>query len=183
MTNQNNNIVTVELDSNVSNTYKIYEGNLKDKSLLFHPLFPSCFILKDNNELNYKTAVIKDSTERSIDFVVSNKQLLNHDSLQDLEAVCLLFSVKRVLSPKLKNVLSNLGGIIASYKLNNNVQEAIKIVNTNVGILDEFNLMWYNNLKKLFNGTRAITTKNQRSSIFNMTGFVLAELKTPTITK
>jgi hypothetical protein len=42
--------------------------------------------------------------------------------------------------------------------------------------------MWYRNFQGLFSGRQPITSKKQRASIFNITGFVMAELETPVAT-
>jgi hypothetical protein len=72
--------------------------------------------------------------------------------------------------------------VIASIKLNNDVKAAMDLVSANAAILDEFNAMWYRNFQGLFSGRQPITSKKQRASIFNITGFVMAELETPVAT-
>ena len=56
----------------------------------------------------------------------------------------------------------------------------MKFIVENQGLFDEFNAMWFNNFDGL--GKQPITSKKQRSSIFNMAGFLLAELN-PTAVK
>ena len=64
-----------------------------------------------------------------------------------------------------------------------NIKDAMDIIVENEGALDEFNMMWYNNFSELFKGNQQITSKKQRGSIFNMAGFVLSQLHTPSIIK
>ena len=172
-------IVTVDVNSETSsNTYIVHE-KVGDKCFLYHPIFPECFIEKNINELNKIAARIKDSTERGLNFALNSKKYLDYNTLADLEALCLYFSIRRKLTPRQKHLLSTICGTIASIKLNNNTDQAIKLIIENEGLLDDFNKMWYHNFRKLFNGQQVITSKKQRSSIFNIAGFVFAELNYP----
>ena len=171
-------LVTISIDENTSNTYIVHE-NLGEESLLYHPLFEDCYIIKSNSELNMSAPNIKDSTERSLDFVVNSKKYLDYNTVADLEALCLYFVVKKKLTPRQKNILSNITGMIASIHFDNDVKMAMKFIEENNALFDDFNAMWYNNFKGLFVGQQPITSKKQRASIFNMAGFLLAELNNP----
>lgn len=178
-----NDIVTVPFENSVSsNTYIV--DTVEDKSaLLKHPLFESCLVRIELDKLNTVQPNIKDSVERGLDFAKKNAKFLDYNAKADLEALCLYFIIKRTLTPRQKNILSVICGTIASNKLNNNIQEAMAIVVRNEGVLDDFNAMWYRNFNGLFTGKQPITSKKQRSAIFNITGFVLAELETPVASK
>ena len=172
-------LVTVSSDDKSSNTY-IVHSTLNDQSFLFHPLFEGCYILRDNEELNKTAPNIKDSLERSLDFAVDNKTYLDYNTVADLEALSLYFVVRKKLTPRQKNILSNITGVVASIHFDNDIQMAIKFIKENNVLFDEFNTMWFNNFKGLFEGKQPITSKKQRASIFNMAGFLLAELNNPT---
>lgn len=176
-------IVTVQLDNlNASNTFLVKHIDTKS-ALLYHPLFPSILIEKPINEINKVSANLKDSTERSLDFVKKNIGYLDYNSSADLDALCLYFVVKRKLTPKQKRSLSNMAGRIAAIIFNDDIKAAMDFIRKNEGVLDQFNQMWYRNFKSLFSGKQPISSAKQRDSLFNMAGFTLAELETPTVQK
>lgn len=178
-----NEIVTVAFENGVSSNTYIVDSIDGDTALLKHPLFDQCLIRYPVAALNKVSPNVKDSIERSLDFARKNSSYLDYNTEADLEALCLYFVIKRKLTPRQKSILSAICGIIASIKLNNDVKEAMQLVANHEGILDEFNLMWYRNFAGLFTGKQPITSKKQRSAIFNIAGFVMAELKTPVIAK
>jgi hypothetical protein len=53
----------------------------------------------------------------------------------------------------------------------------MRYVTENNAVLDDFNRMWYTNFRDLFSGRKQLTSPKQRSAIFNIAGFVLAELE------
>lgn len=178
-------LVTVQLDetNKASNTYIVLghivddEGDATDAVALYHPLHPKCFIIKHISELNKVQANLKDSTERSLEFSMKFQDYLDHNSKGDLEALRLYFVVHRKLTNRQKNNLANICGTIASIHFNNDISIAIRYVIENNAVLDEFNKMWYINFKDLFMGRKPIVSPKQRASIFNIAGFVLAELE------
>jgi hypothetical protein len=173
-----NDIVTLDLNSTSSNTFIV--DTVEDITILLtHPLATGIFIRVDKDKINTVTPSIKDSSERGIDYANANKTYLDFSTLSDLEAVGIYFALKRKLTPRQKQTIANICGIIASVKFNNDLREAMNFIVKNSSILDEFNLMWFNNFKGLFNGTQQITSKKQRSAIFNIAGYVLAELENP----
>lgn len=163
-----------------SNTFIV--GDLQeDRALLYHPLYPDIYIRESIGVLNTISAYLKDSTERSLDYVKRNSQALDHNALADLESLCMYFVVKRKLTPKQKRNLSQMCGRLASITFNDDLQEAMNFIKQHEGVLDDFNAMWYRNFKGLFTGNQLITSNKQRESIFNIAGFTLAELEKPTI--
>lgn len=173
-------IVTVDFGNLVSsNTFIVDKLEEGDTALLKHPLFPEIFVRKPLSDLNKVGARLKDSTERSLDFARRNERDLGYKEIADLEALCLHFVVRRRLTDNQKNILARINGVIASIRFNNNVEETMKFVVSNSGAFDEFNRMWYNNFSGIFNGRQPITSKKQRATIFNMAGFLLAELENP----
>jgi len=180
---QKNEVVTLRNDdNNISNTYVVYEV-FEDKALLSHPLFEECLREVNIEDLNTVAPTVKDSTERGLDFAKRNLNYLDYNTSADLEALCLYYVMRRKLTPRQKGILASICGTIASIKTNNNVQQAMDIVKKNDAVLDEFNAMWYRNFSGLFSGVQPITSKKQRSAIFNMAGFVMAELSNPVISK
>lgn len=175
---EKNSIVTVDLGSSASNTFIV--DTIEDNTvLLSHPLSKGLLLRVSKGIVNKSPANIKDSSERCIDYANYNRNLLDYNTSEDLDSVGMYFAVKRKLTPRQKQTLANICGIIASVKFNNDIKEAMNFVTKNSSILDEFNSMWFNNFKALFTGTRQITSKKQRSAIFNIAGYVLAELENP----
>jgi hypothetical protein len=176
---QRGEIVTVSFQDKVSsNTFMVLEDT-GETVLLNHPLFPECLIRCDKSKLDTVSPNIKDSIERALDFAKNNANYLDYNTVADLEALCMYFIIRRKLTPRQKNILSTINGTIASIVLNNDIRGAMDMIKENAGILDEFNAMWYRNFSGLFSGKQQITSKKQRSAIFNIAGFVLAELERP----
>lgn len=175
---QKGDIVTVELESNnnSSNTYQV-DAVLGEKAILSHPLSPLIHLFKDVKDLNKVAAQMKDSTERSLMYAFKNKSYLDYNTVADLESLGFYFIVYRRLTSRQKSVLSNICGTISSIYFNNDINLAMRYIKENQGVLDPYNAMWFNNFKGLFEGSQPITSKKQRASIFNMAGFVLAELE------
>lgn len=176
-------VVTVRFDNKVSSNAYIVDSDQGDDLLLFHPLFPKCLLRVSKTEIDLVAPNIKDSTERSLDFANANQTYLDYNTLADKEALCLYFVVRRKLTPTQKKLLSNICGSIAAIKLNDDVKAAMSLIKENEGILDEFNAMWYRNFNGLITGRQAITSKKQRDAIFNIAGFVMAELERPVAPK
>ena len=177
-------IVTVDFGNLISSNTFIVEDVLEDDFyLLKHPLFEGILIKKHSSYLNKIPARLKDSSERSLDFARRNYTYLGYKELADLEALSLFFVVRRLLTDNQKNILSRINGTIASIKFNNDIDVAMKFITDNQGMLDEFNKMWYNNFKNIFSKKQPISSKKQRSTIFNMAGFILAELENPWVEK
>lgn len=176
---QKDSIVTLNLNVNASNTFFV-DSDEGDTLLLTHPLMEGVLVRIKKDEVNKVSANIKDSTERCVDYANNNRQFLDYNTIADLDAVGIYFALKRKLTPRQKQMLANICGVLASVKLDNDVKEAMSMVIKNASILDDFNAMWYNNFKGLFNGRQPITSKKQRIAIFNIAGYVLAELENPT---
>lgn len=182
-TYQKGEVVTVTFQDKVSSNTFLIQADLGDEVLLNHPLFPECLLKYNKSVLDTVSANIKDSTERGLDFARSKASYLDYNTLADLEALCMYFIVRRKLTPRQKNILSSINGTIASILVNNDIRIAMDTVKENAALLDDFNAMWYRNFQGLFSGKQQITSKKQRSAIFNITGFVMAELERPTANK
>lgn len=183
MSYEKDTIVTLSFENpNVSNTYLVYK-DLGDTVLLYHPLSPNCLLEKSKEELNKNVPNVKDSTERCLDFAKANSQYFDYNTLAELEALALYYVFMRSLTFKQKQILSNICGKVAVIKFDNDLQEAMNFIKHNEGLLDDFNRMWYRNFKGLFSGNQPVTSKKQRASIFNISGFVLAQLANPVAAK
>lgn len=176
---QKNDVVTVNLNTLSSNTFYVdtVEG---EHALLSHPMAKNVLLRVPKEQINTVQPNIKDSTERGIDFANMNKRCLDYNSSSDLEALAIFFALKRRLTPKQKQILAGLCGTIAAAKFNDDVRLAMQFVTKNQTMLDDFNRMWFNNFKGLFSGQQIITSKKQTDAIFNIAGFVLAEVENPT---
>tara|TARA_R110000868_G_C10973188_1_gene771529 strand:+ start:65376 stop:65933 length:558 start_codon:yes stop_codon:yes gene_type:complete len=177
-------LVTYDVTKNASNTFEVDAvADYGEVAYLKHPLNDQCVVKAYVCDLNLVSAVLKDDTERCLDFANSNKSLLDYNNTGDLEAFCLYYVYKRHLTSKQKSALSNICGLIASIEFDNDIKIAMNFIVKNEGLLDDFNRMWYNNFKGLFTGEQAFTSKKQRASIFNIAGFVAAQLETPITSK
>lgn len=180
MTFQKGTVVTLDVLLGSSNTF-IVDADEGDTVLITHPLAYGTLKRVSKEEINTVGATIKDSTERCIDFANHNQKFLDYNTIGDLKAIGQFFAFRRFLTPRQKQILANICGVIASVKFNNDLHQAMRYVTQNQSILDEFNAMWFNNFKGLFSGQQPITSKKQRSAIFNIAGYVLAELENPTV--
>lgn len=176
-----NDIVTLNfLPKNSSNTFVVDTVEV-DSVLLTHPLLLKGMLLRANKDtVNTVNSNIKDSSERAIDYANQNRKHLDYNTCKDLDALGVYFAFTRNLSPKQKQMLAGVCGTIASDKFAGDLREAMNFVTKNSTMLDDFNLMWFNNFKGLFTGQQQITSEKQRSAIFNIAGYVLAELENPT---
>jgi hypothetical protein len=162
----------------VSNTF-IVDADLGNGVILVrHPLAKECFLKVSENDLNKVSPNIKDSIERSLDFARINQKFLDKDSSEDLDSLCLTFIVRKSLTPRQKQILSNINGYLAK-QIIGSIKETMSLIKSNQGVLDEFNTMWFNNFRGIFSGQQQISSAKQETSIYNMAGFVLAELNNP----
>lgn len=177
-------VVTVTLEENnqAANTYHVY-ADLGDEVILSHPIHSSCLIAKKKDELNKVQPTLKDSNQRALEFALSRDTNLDHNARGELEALRVCFVLNRSLTNQQKKALSNLNGYLASIYFHNDISLAIRCVKENSAILDDFNTMWFNNFREVFAGRRQITSPKQRETIFNIAGFVLAELESQRIKK
>ena len=177
-------LVTVTLDENnqAANTYQVY-AEVGDEVMLTHPLHPKCLIVKRKDELNKVQPTLKDSNQRALEYAAGRQENLDHNAKGELESLRLYFVVNRSLTNQQKKSLSNLNGYLASIYFHNDISLAMRCVKDNAAVLDEFNLMWFNNFREVFAGRRQITSPKQRETIFNIAGFVLAELENQRIKK
>ncbi|MCG3175442.1 MAG: hypothetical protein MOGMAGMI_00371 [Candidatus Omnitrophica bacterium] len=174
-------IVTVPTEWEYSpNTYLVFR-ELEETCLIHHPINLKFLLEVDKKYLDQVLPNRKSSTEKMIEFLLSRKDFLDYNSFADLEAIGLYFILKKEISPRQKHSLSQLCGKMAEKTLDNNIDRAIRLINSSKGVLDEFNLMWVNNFKNLLEGKQAITSLKQRQAIFNIAGVILAEIESSTV--
>jgi hypothetical protein len=175
-------VVTYEFGTPASNTCYVDHEDA-NFAYVTHPLAPCILIRALKSKINQSAPNGKDSTERCLDYASANQEMLDYNTLMDLTGLKTIFAIYRKLTPKQKQVLAHICGMLAQNKFSDDLKLAMSFVSRNVGVLDEFNLMWYNNFKGLFTGKQPVTSKKQRSAIFNIAGYALAELETPSIPK
>lgn len=175
-------IVTADLGNDNSSTF-IVDTVEENSFLLTHPLAAGILIRVPASRVNKSNANIKDSLERGIDYANTNRKYLDYNTALDLEAVAIFFTLKRLLTPRQKQTLANICGVVASVKFHDDVNLAIQFVNKNSALLDEFNRMWYINFSNLFSGRHPISSKKQKIAIFNIAGYILAEIENPKINR
>lgn len=172
-------IVTYGWQSEDANTYILDSIESSGSVLLRHPLSDVFLMRVPQKELNQFPAKIKGHNERGLDFVRQHDTMLDLETLREFQSLCFIYIHLREFLPKQKKALSDIMGRIASRLLRYDVNEAMALIEENVALLDEFNQMWYRNLRVLFDGTEPIKTEKQRKSLFNMAAFVLAEKQNP----
>lgn len=170
-------LVTVKLGANntASNVFEVAK-QIDGLNFLHHPLMDELFILKTDSELDVEPARPKDPDQKCLEYVLAHQQYLGYEDTTDLEALCMFFVVRRRFSNRQKHFMSSLGGKIASKHCNEDINIAIRTVRSNKALLNDFNQMWYLKLEKFFLEKKPITTPNIRLAIFNMAGFILAQL-------
>lgn len=179
---QKDSIVTFGGTVETSKTFIIdtVEG---ETALLSHPL-SSLFLMRvPMKELDIFPAKVKSSSERALDFVKSHVSYLDRESEMDFDALCLYFIHLRKFNNPQKHLLSNLMGRVAAGLLQYDLESARLLVIENQELLDEFNLMWYNNLIKIFSGEIGRPSEKHKISVFNIAAFVMAERVNPTISR
>jgi hypothetical protein len=170
-------LVTVSLNehSDVSNTYLVFK-KLDGQSILSHPLAPECLIIKDDFELNQDFPSMQSQLEKSLTFAKKNRNELGYTMARDLDALCFYFVIRKEFTPKQRRDLSNICGKISSVILGNNVSAAVTTIKQNQALLDEYNHSLLNEIQKVLINPLALKTKNERYTLFNVSGFILAQL-------
>ena len=118
----------------------------------------------------------KSPTENCLWFVKRNMDFLDYDRKCEVKALCLHFIIYRKLSNTQKGALSNICGYVAGVISQNDLDLMFSTIVENKALLDTFNAVWYENYKDIFEGRKKIRTKNQKYTIANMCGFILAQL-------
>lgn len=160
---------------------KITNQNGSIACFLVHPLAPKAYIcLAADSEQELAAHQFhtqgKSPIQVQLEYAKRYHTYLDYDTNAEVESLALYFVTNRNLTADQKNKLSRICGRIASHYCHNDLSIAIRNINENEALLDEYNTMWYNNFKKIFRGEKRADTAKQRASIFNMAGFVFAQL-------
>lgn len=171
-------LVTLSLGeySSVSNTY-IVDRKLENECILSHPLAPECLIIRSDLELNQSFPILQNGLEKCLAFTKKNKAFLSYSMASDLDALCYFFVIKKSISTKQRHDLANMCGKIASEVLGNNFLSATSLIKENKALLDDFHSVLFNNHKEIIDDPSKIKIKNDKFVIFNIAGFILAQLK------
>jgi len=168
-------IVTYDFSTENSNTFYVHTV-LKGEAILFHPLKPKVFKIVPIDQLNLVPAKLKSNLDRMFDLVHLNEKSLDYENSTIFDMLSYYYIQNRKLSNRQKKNLSDLTGKVAAILLDQDATKAKAIINSEVGLLDSFNLLWYNNLKDTILNKDSHLSEKQKSSIFNMAGFVLAQM-------
>ena len=159
-----------------SNTY-VYQEKLNSvEVLLSHPLTPKINIIVEEEKLNQTQAVMRNPVELCLYYANQNKELLGHTHRADLQAMCYYFVVERNFTMKQRSDLASICGKIASVQLHNNMEAASKLIIDNRPLLDDFHVTLYNNFESVIRDSNTLKKKSERFAVFNLAGFVLAQL-------
>jgi len=157
-------------------TYRVVQ-TLGENKILSHSLTPSCLIVKPDRALKEPLHEMPSEVERAIRFAMANESLLGFTALADLKAISYFLVIEGYLSGKQRGELSNICGKIASVKLANNLLAAGALIQKYRPLLDDYNTTSYNAVKHLIDNPRMEKCdKNQRFTIFNLAGFIQAQL-------
>jgi hypothetical protein len=172
-----NDLVTVTTNkySNASNTYRVFK-RIGNECILSHPLSPECFIVKPLDDLNNVPAILQNSTEKCLVFAKKNDRFLSHSVKADLEAMVFYFTIKKDFTIKQKSELASICGKITSVILQNNIMAACKLIIRHKVLLDDFHTTLYNTFEKVIKQPNLLKTKIERFTVFNLCGFIIAQL-------
>lgn len=172
-------IVTVDTPDNISfsNTF-IVQGFLKsEKVLLSHPIAPEVYTVRPKEDLDKAAPIPKNSQERQLSMLHKFSKLLGQDDLSLVDCLTYYAVIRRNLSKKQLSILSQLCGKVAQVYCNHDLSIAMRMIKENKVILDEYNLGWYYKFKEHFEDGVVVTLKNRRNAIFNICGYVMAQLE------
>lgn len=169
-------VVTVTLeDGNASSNTFVVAKKMEGESLLHHPMHPNVYFLYRDELLNNALAMPKESYEKCLAYAMKYQHYLDVDDVSIVTSVSLYWIVHRKLSGIQKKLLADICGKIASVYCNQDLSIAVKTVNHNSPLLDDFNRMWHHNLRAYFQNKKIPETPGIRRVIFNICGFVLAQ--------
>lgn len=165
----------------------IHEENGKISMFLNHPLSPRTFVkLEGSSEEAINGMQIqtqgKSYIQKQLEFVNKYSDYLDYDEKIDFRMLIDRFIVRRKLADFLKKRLANLCGKLARESCNGDLKLAIKIVNENHVLFDEFNKIHYAKLLKFYSGRQPVDKVGPANVIFNQAGLIMALLETSRIT-
>jgi hypothetical protein len=190
---ENREFFTLPLeDSEGTITYIINEiQDMPDRTvraLLFHPLAPKVlvpFLAKSREDLLAAQTQTqgKSNLQKTLEYANKKKDLLEFLLRTDVESLCMSFVVYRLLTPRQKKRLSGFVGIVSSIYFHSDLRLAVRFVEENYALLDDFNKAWFDSFMKVtkqtgfFSGLPKQLSPKQRPVMFNIAGFVLSQLE------
>lgn len=169
--------VSTSQNNNFSNTY-VVEGLLEDdRAILTHPIAKDCYFIRNINELNLCDALLKNSEDRMLVYAHKYTKYLDYNDTSILESLCFYRTIRMNLASDQKKMLSNICGKIATIYCHSDISIAIRTVNENQALLDDFNKRWFTNFRNIFGGTEIAKSGRQRETVFNICGFILAQIE------
>lgn len=173
-------LVTVANVNGESNVFVVEQELGDDKVLLNHPLSVNAFVIKNLNELDLVQAVQKSAYERCLEYVVQNKDFFDFERKAEINCLCVSFVVNRKFTDRLRNLLVRLVGVPAKIQFNNSAKAAIEFINKNKALLDDYHNRVYHNKTyfPIFSGASRPEGGRQLETVFNLAGFLLAQLNT-----
>lgn len=174
---ENEELLTLRLKRDEGTlTYRVVTKTAEEYHLN-HPLAPNMLLICVKSSVDDIQTAGKGDCQKLLEYGKKYSKYLDFNTVSELDAICYYFVMNRNLTSTQKRSLSIICGKIASYTLNGHLQAAMKIVNDNKGLLDYFNMIWYEKFAEHFEGKKVIDTRAKRDAIFNMAGFVLSQLE------
>lgn len=158
-----------------SNTYRVAR-KLENESVLSHPLAPDCYIIRQDSDLNNSFPSMQSQVEKCLAFAQRNKDALGHTMAEELDGLCFYLVIKKSLTAKKRADLASICGKIAAVTFGHNISAAVSTIKQNKVLLDEYNHTLYASSTKFLNDPLSIVNKVDRYKIFNIAGFLLAQL-------
>jgi hypothetical protein len=134
------------------------------------------FILRSDSELNSAYPANQSPIESCLNFAKKNRELLSFSVSCDLDSLCYYFVIRKDFSSKQRQELASICGRISTVLLSNNVSAAVTLIKQNKVLLDEYNHTLLNSINGIITDPLSIKTKFERHSVFNVAGFVLAQI-------
>jgi hypothetical protein len=168
------------------NKIETYE-NGELRILLLHPLAKKILIpviaASENDMLLTQTQTQgKSNLQKWIEYVIKNGNILSFSSREDAESLAMIFVVNRRLTRRQKSKLSSLTGEISINYFNGDLNIAIRTINENEVLLDEWNRSWFEKFldktkQKNKYGRPKPLSPQEREGLFRIAGFVLSQLE------
>jgi len=176
----NKKSVTLANNNGESNVYILTRELENDLVLLSHPLAPEVFILKVKSELNHVIATSKSPYERCLEFIVKSRDYFDYERRAEIDCLCTNFVANRRFTDRLRNLVARLVGVPAKVQFQDSIKAAIDYVNKNKALFDDYHNRVYHNktYQPFFSGQAYPDEARQRETIFNLAGFLLAQIQT-----
>lgn len=174
-------LVTVANTNGESNVYTLErEDGESGEVLLSHPISSKSFILKDIKDLDKVPAVPKSPYERCLEYVLQHADYFDFERRAEIACLATNFVVNRKFTDRLRNLLARLVGVPAKIKFQNSAKAAIEFVNENKALLDDYHNRVYHNVtyNPIFKGVSRPENGRQLETVFNLAGFLLAQINT-----